>query len=160
MNRSSRWVFVVLGLLLGSVVVGSVLLAVEAYRAPFPGPDDPKTFDERADALEASTVRWQVIYLPMLQLGVSVGVGLLISGRFAWLENFGASLFVLGLVFVHHASVSFKSAWIFVPLYVVVGAVLATLIRWRARRGQRQDLGQLQGLEQMAAAVDSGASSP
>ena len=129
MIRSSRWVFVVLALLLGSVVVGSGLLALEAYLAPFPGPDDTRTYDEAFDALEASTVRWQVIYLPLLQLGVSVGVGLLISGRLAWLKNFGASLFVLGLVFVHHATVSFKSAWIFVPLYLVLGAVASTLVR-------------------------------
>ncbi|MCK5379664.1 MAG: hypothetical protein KAJ78_09675 [Acidobacteria bacterium] len=129
MIRSSRWVFVVLALLLGSVVVGSGLLALEAYLAPFPGPDDTRTYDEAFDALEASTVRWQVIYLPLLQLGISVGVGLLIPGRLAWLENFGASLFVLGLVFVHHATVSFKSAWIFVPLYLVLGAVASTLVR-------------------------------
>jgi len=122
--------FVVLALLLGSVVVGSGLLALETRLAPFPkAGDDPGVFEEKLDALEASTFRWQVVYLPVLQLGISVGIGLLISGRFAWLENFGASLFVLGLVFVHHATVSFKSAWILVSVYVVVGAVVSTLIR-------------------------------
>lgn len=130
MKSSSRCVFVVLALLLGSVVVGSGLLALEARFVPFPGAgDDSGVFEGKLDALEASTFRWQVVYLPVLQLGISVGVGLLISGRFAWLENFGASLFVLGLVFVHHATVSFKSAWIFVPLYVVFGAVVSTLVR-------------------------------
>ncbi len=132
MTRPSRAVFVVLALLLGSVFVGSGLLALEAYLAPFPKQEDSKSFDERVDALEASTSRWQVIYLPLLQLGISVGVGLLISGRFAWLENLGASLFVLGLVFVHHATVSFKSAWIFVPAYVIGGMVVAMMVRAKA----------------------------
>ncbi len=132
MTASSRGVFVVVGILLCSVVVGSGLLALEARLAPFPKPDDSKTSDERLDALEASTVRWQVMYLPLLQLGVSLGVGLLISGRFAWLENFCASLFVLGLVFVHHATVSFKSAWIFVPVYLVGGMIVASVVRARS----------------------------
>ncbi len=88
-----------------------------------------ETSDERLDALEASTFRWQVMYLPLLQLGISLGVGLLISGRFAWLENFGASLFVLGLVFVHHATTSFTSAEIFVPVYVIGGMTVATIVR-------------------------------
>lgn len=123
--------FVVLALLLGSVVVGSGLLALEGHLAPLPGPDDPRTFDESLDALEVSTFRWQAIYLPLLQLGVSTGVGLLISGRFAWLENLGASLFVLGLVFVHHATTSFRSAAIYVPVYLVLGAVVAMILRWK-----------------------------
>ena len=130
MTASSRWIFVVVGILLCSVVVGAGLLALEAHLAPFPGPGDDSTVaDEKLDALEASTFRWQVIYLPLLQLGICVGVGLLISGRFAWLENFGASLYVLGLVFVHHATVSFKSAWIFVPVYVFGGMIVATIVR-------------------------------
>ena len=131
MTASSRGVFVVVGILLCSVVVGSGLLALEARLAPFPKPDDSKTSDERLDALEASTFRWQVLYLPLLQLGISLAVGLLISGRFAWLENLGASLFVLGLVFVHHATISFKSAEIFVPVYVIGGMILASVVRAR-----------------------------
>ncbi len=129
MTASGRGVVVVVGILLCSVVVGSGLLALEARLAPFPKPDDTKTSDERLDALEASTFRWQVMYLPLLQLGISLGVGLLISGRFAWLENFGASLFVLGLVFVHHATTSFTSAEIFVPVYVIGGMTVATIVR-------------------------------
>jgi len=132
MTASSRGVFVVLGLLLTSVVVGSGLLALEAHLAPFPRADDVKSSDERLDALEASTFRWQVVYLPLMQLGISVGVGLLISGRFAWLENFCASLFVLGLVFVHHATVSFKSAEVFLPVYVIGGMIVASVVRARA----------------------------
>jgi hypothetical protein len=129
------------GILLCSVVVGSGLLALEAHLAPFPSADDVKTSDERLDALEASTVRWLLIYLPLLQLGVSLGVGLLISGRFAWLENFGASLFVLGLVFVHHVTVSFKSAWIFVPLYVVVGMIVAMVVRAKGLKRSKKTEG-------------------
>ena len=119
----------VVGILLCSVVIGSGLLALEARLAPLPRQDDSKSFDERVDGLEASTFRWLVAYLPLLQLGISAGVGLLISGRFAWLENLGASLFVLGLVFVHHATVSFKSAYIFMPVYIVGGMIVATIVR-------------------------------
>ncbi len=134
MTASSRWIFVVVGILLCSVVVGAGLLALEAHLAPFPGSgDDPAVADRKLDALEASTFRWQAIYLPLMQLGICVGIGLLISGRFAWLQNIGASLYVLGLVFVHHATVSFKSAYIFVPTYLVLGAVLATVVRWKAK---------------------------
>ncbi len=130
MTASSRRIFVVVGILLCSVVVGAGLLALEAHLAPFPGPGDDSTVaDKKLDALETSTFRWQVIYLPLMQLGISVGVGLLILGRFAWLENFGASLYVLGLVFVHHATVSFKSAEIFVPVFLVAGMIVATLVR-------------------------------
>ncbi len=137
MTASSRWIFVVVGILLCSVIVGSGLLTLEAHLAPFPGPGDDSTVtDEKLDGLVASTFRWQVIYLPLMQLGICVGVGLLISGRFAWLENLGASLFVLGLVFVHHATVSFKSAEIFVPIYLVGGMIVATLIRAK-RNGRR-----------------------
>ena len=131
MTQSSRRVFVVVGLLLCSVVVGSGLLMLEARMAPFPRADDTETYDQRLDALEASTLRWQVVYLPLMQLGISVGIGLLITGRFAWAENLGASLFVLGLVFVHHATISLKSAEIFVPLYLVLGAVVATMVRFK-----------------------------
>jgi hypothetical protein len=135
MTASSRRIFVVVGLLLCSVVVGSGLLVLEAHVAPFPNSDDTRTYDEALDALAASTVRWQTIYLPILQLGVSIGVGVLIAGRMAWLENFGASLFVLALVFIHHATVSFTSAKIFVPVYLVGGAVLATMVRSKSQRG-------------------------
>ncbi len=139
MTASSRWIFVVVGILLCSAIVGSGLLALEAHLAPFPGPGDDSTIaDEKLDGLVASTFRWQVIYLPLMQLGISIGVGLLISGRFAWLENFGASLFVLGLVFVHHATVSFKSAEIFVPVYLIGGMIVATLIRAKAE-GRRDN---------------------
>ena len=129
MSPSARRLTVVLALLLGSVVIGSGLLALEAHLAPFPTPNDPKSFHEAVDGLEASTFRWQVFYLPVFQLLLSVSVGLLISGGYAWLENIGASLFVLGLVLVHHATTSMQSAWIFVPLYVVFGAVVSTLVR-------------------------------
>ena len=129
MTASSRRAFILLALLTGSVVVGSALLAIEAHLAPLPGPDNPKTFDETVDSLEASTVRWLWFYLPAFGLGIAVGVGRLIRGSHAWLDFVVASLFFMGLVFVHHVTVSFKSAWIFVPVYLFVGMLVATLIR-------------------------------
>lgn len=129
MTPSARKLTIVLAILLVSVGIGSGLLALEAYLAPFPGPDNLECYEDIIDGLEASTFRWQVFYLPVFQLWVSVAVGLLISGRFAWLQNIGASLFVLGLVFVHHATTSFKSAAIFVPIYLVGGMIVATVAR-------------------------------
>ena len=61
----------------------------------------------------------------------------MISGRFAWLENIGGSLYVLGLVFVHHATTSMKSAAIFVPIYLVAGIVIATVVRSKWARVNR-----------------------
>lgn len=129
MNASSRRAFILLALLLGSVVVGSALLAIEAQLAPLPGPDNSKTFDETVDSLEASTVRWLWFYLPLLGVALAVGVGRLISGSHAWLDFFLACPFFLGLVFVHHVTVSSKSAWIFVPVYGIAGALVSMLIR-------------------------------
>jgi len=137
MTASSRRVFVVVGLLLCSVVVGSGLLALEARSAPFPTPDDTRTYEEALDELASSTLRWQRVYLPLLQLGISIGVGVLIAGRMVWLENLGASVFVLALVFVHHATTSLWSAAIFVLLYLVVGALAATVVRSRSPRVRR-----------------------
>lgn len=129
MTASSRRAFILLGLLTGSVVIGSGLLALEAHLAPLPGPDNPKTFDETVDSLEVSTVRWLWFYLPALGLVVAVGAGRLIRGSHAWLDFVVASPYFMGLVFVHHVTVSFKSAWIFVPLYLVLGAVVSTMVR-------------------------------
>lgn len=129
MTTSSRRAFILLALLLGSVVVGSGLLGLEAHLAPLPGLDNLKTFDETVDSLEASTVRWLWFYLPVLGLALAVGVGRLISGSHAWLDFVVASPFFIGLVFVHHVTVSFKSAWIFLLLYLVFGAAVSTIVR-------------------------------
>lgn len=129
MSPSVRKLTIVLVLLLVSVVIGSGLLALESYLAPFPGPDTQECYDDVVDRLEASTMRWQVFYLPVFQLWMSVGVGLLISGRLAWLQNLVASVFVLGLVFVHHATTSMTSAGIFVPIYLLGGMIIATVVR-------------------------------
>lgn len=129
MTASSRRALILLALFSGSVFVGSALLAIEAHLAPLPGPDNPKTFDETVDSLEASTVRWLWFYLPILGLALAVGVGLLVSGSHAWLDFVLVSPFFMGLVFVHHVTVSFKSAWIFVPLYLGLGAVVSTIVR-------------------------------
>ncbi len=135
MSPSARTMTVILALLLCSAVVGTGLLVLEKRLAPLPGPNDLRTFDQAVDALEASTMRWQAFYLPALQLVVSIAVGFLIVGRGAWYQNLLASLFVLALVFIQHATTSFSSAGIAVPAYLFAGMAVAGLVRaWRAKR--------------------------
>lgn len=120
---------VVVLLLLVSVIVGVGFLTLERHLAPLPGQGATGDFDETVDDLEASTFRWVVIYLPAFQMAMCSAVGLLIAGRWAWLQNALSSLFILALVFVHHATISFTIAGVALPLYMLGGMLLATRIR-------------------------------
>ncbi len=136
MSAGGKRAFVILGLILATAVISWALTTMEARVAPIPGTYTSETLDAGLDALAASITRWQLIYLPLMQLLVAVGVGLLLDGRFAWLESAAASLFILArIVMIQSTTVSWANSFMWVAVYVVTGGVIAQVVRrWKSQK--------------------------
>ncbi len=135
MSAGGKRAFVILGLILASSIIAWGLNTVEAHRAPIPSPMNSESLDAQLDTLAASITRWQLIFLPLLELGVVLGAALLLNGRHAWLDATAASLFILALiVMIQSTTVSWANSFMWVGIYVVVGGVIAQFARrWKSQ---------------------------
>jgi hypothetical protein len=137
MSTGGKRAIVILGLILASSVISWGLSAIETRLAPIPSPvKGPEAMDAGIDALAASMMRWQLIYIPLLGLGAVLGAALLLDGRMAWLEAIAASLFVLALfVMIRSTTVSWASSFMWVAIYFVIAGVIAQLVRrWKTQK--------------------------
>ena len=136
MSAGGKRAIVILGLMLASSILSWGLSTVENRLAPIPSPMDSTSLEAGLDALAASITRWQLIYIPLLGLGVVLGAALLLDGRLAWLEAIASSLFILALiVIIRSTTVNWANAYVWVVVYIVLAGTIAQFARrWKTRR--------------------------